>query len=395
MKKIILVTPWFGEFAGGAEIQAKGIAVELNKRGIETMIFTTCSKSPYDSWWDDFYAPGEYTVYGLRTVRFRTNDDRYPYENAVSKFVRGEELTEDEKESYFISGINSDDLIRELDNFIDKEYEIICVPYFQGLSHACINAYPEKISLIPCFHNEPQFYWDNTENILHNSKYIFYNSPEEKELAVKVYGTKVGRKVVEGPVTGEGVELPFEYAALESKDANVSYEIENYILYLGRKEKGKNVHILCDWFVKYVAQSKSSLKLVFVGGGDVSILPDHPQIIDYGFVSEKDKYYLIQKALSVINLSMNESFSLVIMESWLMSRPVVVHAHCAVTRGHAIRSNGGLYVADEFEFITSLQLLEQKKEIADKLGQSGCQYVQGNFNYDSVLEKYLGELKVF
>ncbi len=39
-KKIIIVTPWFGRFAGGAELLARGMAGELNKRGLSTTVFT-------------------------------------------------------------------------------------------------------------------------------------------------------------------------------------------------------------------------------------------------------------------------------------------------------------------------------------------------------------------
>jgi len=71
-KKIIIVTPWFERFAGGAEQLARGMAREFNKRGLPAMVFTTCSLSPYDSWWEDHYQPGVYDVAGIETRRFAT-----------------------------------------------------------------------------------------------------------------------------------------------------------------------------------------------------------------------------------------------------------------------------------------------------------------------------------
>ena len=35
--KIIIVTPWFGEFAGGAEFLSKSLAIEFNKRGMTSV----------------------------------------------------------------------------------------------------------------------------------------------------------------------------------------------------------------------------------------------------------------------------------------------------------------------------------------------------------------------
>ena len=85
--KIIIVTPWFGEFAGGAEVLAKGLAVEFNKRGIETLVFTTCCQSPYSDWWTDYYEEGEYEVYGVKTFRFSLNDTKESYEDALGHWI--------------------------------------------------------------------------------------------------------------------------------------------------------------------------------------------------------------------------------------------------------------------------------------------------------------------
>ncbi len=179
-RKVIVVTPWFGEFAGGAERLARGLAVELNRRGIPTMVFTTCSRSPYDNWWEDYYEAGRSQVAGVTTHRFRTNRERDAYIAAVSKLERGEGLTAAEQCDFFLGGINSRELVRALGPYLTKDYEILAVPYFQGLTHAVVNAYPERVSLIPCFHDEPPFYWQAVETLLRNSKRIFFNSPEER-----------------------------------------------------------------------------------------------------------------------------------------------------------------------------------------------------------------------
>ena len=38
-----------------------------------------------------------------------------------------------------------------------------------------------------------------------------------------------------------------------------------------------------------------------------------------------------------------ESFSIVIMESWLCGTPILVNAHCPVTVEHCQNSQGGLF----------------------------------------------------
>jgi glycosyltransferase involved in cell wall biosynthesis len=405
-KKIGIITPWFGSFAGGAERLARGVALELNKRGITTIVFTTCSLSPYDSWWQDHHKPGVDEVEGIRTLRFATGKVREPYDAVISKITRGKSLSPSDQENFFDYGINSPDLVQALGEYVNDKYELIALPYFHGLTHSVVNEYPNQISLIPCFHDEAQFYWPATERLLNNSKHIFFNAHEEKQLTIKHYGRRVGRRVVEGVVTGVGIELPSTNGAeangtiQEGLDPTTRTSQEGwlapadrYFVYAGRKEKGKNVHVLGEWFVEYARQHGGNTKLVFIGGGDESLVPSSEHCVDLGFVSEATKLDVIKNSMGVINLSENESFSIVIMEAWLCGVPSVVSAKCAVTRSHVSRCNGGLFVSDRDEFCQALKHLEDNEPIRRRLAANGQQYLMREFSFDTVLSRYLGELE--
>src|SRR6267142_1238352 len=291
-KKIIIVTPWFERFAGGAELLAKGMAREFDKRGIPTMVFTTCSLSPYDSWWKDHY--------------------------------------------------------------------------------------------------EPQFYWGTTEALLRHAKLIFFNSAEEKQMTIRQYGQKVGRRIVEGVVTGVGVELLIS----DDQQGAISPRLpDSYFVYAGRKEVGKNVRLLCQWFTSYAEKFRRDTKLIFIGGGDKSLIPSTDHFIDLGFVSEATKQHVISQSKGVINLSENESFSIVIMEGWLLGVPAIVSAGCAVTTNHVRRCNGGLYVANGDEFGLALEYLEEQDAVRKILAANGQQYVSREFSFDAVLARYLREFR--
>jgi glycosyltransferase involved in cell wall biosynthesis len=389
-KKIIIVTPWYGRFAGGAELLARGMAGELNKRGLSTTVFTTCSLSPYDSWWEDHYKPGVYEVAGIETRRFATNKSRARYEAVIGKLRRATKLTATDEQDFFDYGINSSDLVKALREYVDGNYEIIALPYFHGLTNSVINEYPGRISLIPCFHDEPQFYWGTTERILRHAKLIFFNAAEEKQMTIREYGQRLGRRIVESVITGVGVELP---KLVEEQTAFSEPLPENYFVYAGRKEVGKNVPLLCQWYASYVERFRRDTKLVFIGGGDKALIPASDQFMDLGFVSEATKQHVIRHSLGVINLSENESFSIVIMEGWLLGVPVVVSAQCAVTKDHVRRCNGGLYVASGDEFALALEYLEEHEEARSVLGAQGQQYVAGEFSFDAVLARYLTEFR--
>ena len=388
-KKIGIITPWFGRFAGGAERLARGMAGELNKRGVSTIVFTTCSLSPYDSWWQDHYEPGSHDVEGINTLRFQTGKNREPYDAVIAKISRGKSLTTREQQDFFDYGINSESLVRALADYVNDEYELLALPYFHGLTHSVVNEYPNKISLVPCFHDEPQFYWSATERLLANSKHIFFNAHEEKQLTIKHYGRRVGRRVVESVVTGVGVELPPSNGSVEEPPEPIS---GNYFVYAGRKERGKNVHLLGEWFLDYTRMHSGNTRLVFIGGGDETLVPKSDRCLDLGFVSEARKLEILKNSLGVINLSENESFSIVIMEGWLSGVPSVVSANCAVTRGHVSKSNGGMFVADKDEFCTALKHLEDHEGLRHRLAANGRQYMTREFSFDVVLARYLNEL---
>jgi glycosyltransferase involved in cell wall biosynthesis len=386
-KKIIIVTPWFGRFAGGAELLARGMAREFNRRGVHASVFTTCSRSPYDDWWEDHYAPGVDEVEGVETHRFATVTDRAPYEAVIGKLRRGETLTSRDEQDFFSHGINSDDLVDALDEYVGRDYEIIALPYFHGLTHSAVNAYPGNISLVPCFHDEPQFYWAATEELLRHARHVFFNSEEEKLLTIRRYGRSVGRRIVESVVAGVGVELP-ACGELQGDDVELP---GSYFVYAGRKEAGKNVRLLCEWFASYAEKFRRDTKLIFIGGGDESLIPSGDQFIDFGFVPEELKRRIVGGAKGVVNLSENESFSIVIMEGWLLGVPAVVSARCAVTTGHVRRCDGGLYVANGDEFALALNYLDDDGAARVALAANGRRYVEREFSFDAVLARYLRE----
>ena len=389
-RKIIIVTPWFGRFAGGAELLARGMAREFNKRGVRTTVFTTCSRSPFDSWWEDHYQPGAYEVAGIETKRFATVKNRRRYEAVISKLSRDADLTSGDEQDFFNHGINSTDLVEALRPYTNGDYEILAVPYFHGLTHSVINNYPGKVSVVPCFHNEPQFYWSATETLLRNAKLIFFNSAEEKQMTIRTYGHKVGRRIIEGVVAGVGVEAA---RIVEEEEKDSEGLPNNYFVYAGRKEAGKNVPLLCQWFAGYVKKFGSTARLVFIGGGDKSLVPSSDLFVDLGFVSEGTKLGVFQRSKGIINLSKNESFSIVLMEGWLVGVPAVVSASCAVTTSHVRRCNGGLYVNDSDEFELALRSLEEYQALRHQLGANGKEYVRREFSFDAVLSRYVKEFK--
>jgi len=386
-KTIIIVIPWFGEMAGGAEFLAKTLAMQFNSFGIKCLIFTTCSRSQHHNWWQDYYKEGRYIYDGLEVYRFSTNKNQIKYEASVIKTINNQQLTEEEKANFFICGINSNNLIKSIKKFVyNDNYEIIALPYFQGLTHSIINSYKNRISMIPCFHNEPQLYWNDSKTLIKNAKHIFFNSPEEKILVYNTYGNCFNNIISNSPVAGLGIDI---HKPIYKILSNIP---KKYFIYVGKKDEGKNIKILCDWFIEYKKHNKNNIKLLFVGGGNPNLIPKHNYFIDYGFVDIITKNSLIKKSLGLINLSQNESLSLVIMEAWLNSVPVVVANKCNVTKNLALKANGGLYADNKFEFEIILNYLSSNKNESLMLAKNGFDYIKKRYSIKRILNIYINKL---
>jgi len=397
--KMTIVTPWYGEFAGGAEVAARNYAEKLAQCGIKVEILTTCCKSPYDNWWIDSLEPGTYERNGVLIRRFPVNSKgQQLYEQAVVKHANRSKLSKKEKYNFFTYGINSDVLIEFAKNA--DTTAILALPYFQALTFSLIKEMPNRVSLIPCFHDEDQFYWEPIREMLLNARNIIFLSEEEKDLTIRNYGPIIGRKVVEAVVAGVGVKNKNNTIVVNVKNnekldsVRVKYSLpENFFLYVGRKEVGKGVLELVNWYREFISQQKKSdskeTPLVFIGGGDPSLIPSDTGFVDLGFVDEQDKQNLMQAAQGVINLSTNESFSLVIMEAWLRGTPVIVSSECEVTAGHCRRGHGGLPVKDVEEFCKALDILTKNQETNSTIGRQGYTYVCTNYNWPSVIEKII------
>jgi glycosyltransferase involved in cell wall biosynthesis len=115
---------------------------------------------------------------------------------------------------------------------------------------------------------------------------------------------------------------------------------------------------------------------------------DRKYVTDLGYVSEQDKHDACAAALAFVQPSVNESLSIVIMESWLASRPVVVHAGCAVTAHHVKRSQGGLAFGTYFEFEEILNLLLDEPGLGDALARNGRAYVLNELSWPRCLERF-------
>lgn len=386
MKKIGFVTPWFGEkIPGGAEMALRELAQHLHIAGVELEILTTCVEKFSSDWNKQFHKSGKTIENGLIVRRFSVRKrDVLKFDSVNFKLINNIPIDKNEEKIYIQEMINSPDLYAYL-NKHQQDYSIfIFIPYMFGTTYFGIKQCPDKSVLIPCLHNESYAYLSIFKELFSELRGMIFLAYPEETLANKIYNMCNVNSAVLG--LGVNTNISGEPTAFRKK-----YSISSpFILYAGRKDIGKNIDTLIKYFSKYKERNHNDIKLVMIGGGDISIpIEQKENILDLGFVSVEDKYNAFSASMVLCQPSQNESFSIVIMESWICGRPVLVNSKCEVTKDFAIRSNAGLFFDNFYDFEGVLNYIFEHPEQTDQMGQLGHKFVVENFSWDIVVEKYI------
>ena len=386
--KIAFVIPWYGEnIPGGAETECRGTAENLQKAGIEVEILTTCVKEFSSNWNTDYFKEGTYQVNHIPVRRFSVRKRNTAIFDSINyKLMQNQKISINEEEIFIHEMVNSDNLYSYIQDH-GQEYDFfLFIPYMFGTTYYGSQIHPEKSILIPCLHDESYAHLSIYKKMFKKVAGLIFLSEPEKDLANCLYQPACRQIVL-----GGGIETDF---SCNPEQFRKKFKISGpFILYAGRKESGKNVPLLLDFFTRFKQDNPSDLKLVLIGSGNIDIPPEcKEEVIDLGFVSRQDKYDAYAAATILCQPSVNESFSIVIMESWLCETPVLVHGNCAVTWDFCVKSNGGLYFFDYLEFKESVQFLLDHPLIRKKMGQSGRQFVLNNFSWETIVNNYKNEL---
>lgn len=391
--KIAAVLPRFGAtLGGGAETLVRSLLLELRSRGEvlakeidQIEVWTTCAKD-HRTWANEL--PSGMTLEdGIVVRRFPVDERDLPCfvekEIAISK---GIVLSVEEQLQWLKSGVNSMELYQHIaDCGQDFDY-ILFAPYLFPTSFWGALIYPERSIVFPCLHDEAYAYQDVFEYLFRKVRGVIFNATGERELFKKLY--RIPDISSKSGVVGMGFceRIHKEGALIESQELAT----KPYIIYSGRKEQGKNLDLLIEYFSAYkTLRFESALQLVIIGAGEINFLDKLPEfVLDLGFVSEERKYDLLRNALCLCQPSVNESFSIVMMEAWLEGVPVLVNSHSVVTKGHVIESSGGLYFGNFEEFVAVLDELQKNSELARTLGESGEAYVKTQYNWDATITRF-------
>ena len=383
--KIAFVVQRYGlEVNGGAELLCRLIAEHLSKyHDIE--VITTCAKD-YVTWRDE-YKPGKDNVNGIIVWRFSVDFPRNIKNFSKISEILSREVHNKENEIEWMKqqGPYSTGLLDFISRNKDAYDYFVFVTYLYCTTFFGLPLVREKAILVPTAHDEPPIYFSIFKRLFESPKAIVFNTEEEKKFVESRFNTRDKPNAT----IGVGIDVPEK---IDPDDFKRKYKVDTFIIYAGRIDEGKGCGELFEYFLRYKKETKSEIKLVLLGKPVIKI-PEHPDIVSLGFVSEQDKFNGIMASQLLLMPSKYESFSMVIMEAWLCNRAVLVNGDCEVLKGHAVKSNGGLWYQNYEEFRECLTLLLSNEILRDKMGENGKRYAEENYSWNIVEEKYLKLLK--
>jgi hypothetical protein len=400
--RIALVVQRYGrEVVGGSETLARQYGGMLAEH-CDVEVLTTCALDHVT--WDNYFPEGVTTDSGVTVRRFRTDFLRTIYWGRLYEMLKGRM----DERAFAGSEREKTTLARRLARWPRAlQEEVIywqgpcCSGLFEHLSHERtaydlflfftylfpttyfgIQMVPgERAILCPTLHDEPMAYLPVMRGLFQRPRFTIFLSEAERRLGEGLVGFR-GASAVIGMAVGQ----------TESSVALPSGTPSSFVLYAGRIEPSKGTDMLIECFCAYKERHPSDLKLVLIGAAGTPI-PRHADVHYLGFVSEAQKAALMRRARVFIHPSPYESFSIVLLESFLQGTPALVNGQSQVLTEHCRRSGAGEAFGSLEDFVARLHALLGADERRQTMGERGQRYVTDNFTYDRVADQLLVSFK--
>jgi glycosyltransferase involved in cell wall biosynthesis len=388
--KLCFVVQRYGEgVVGGAERYVESLASGLAADGHDVSVITSCATS-YSDWADEF-PPGTVeqsgvTVHRLPVRSARDNDRFIPLHlRAVDAFDTPLWPWAQDRWSQTMGPdlLGGEELVAAEAQRCDVTV-LVGYHYAQTLRLTGIAAAFGPTIVIPTAHPEGAFHVGWVGHMFDHADHVVCLAHEEADLVRTNHPQ--AREVTVVPCPVEPIDRPDDRAIAETLAAYGLTGVR-YAVVVGRVDpaKGSDDAVrFSRWFRRCV---DDDFELVVVGPGGDDVGGDG--VRPTGFVDEATKLALVAASEVVVQPSYMESFSLALMEGWLLGRPALVQRRSRVLAGHVARSSGGVAYHDYFEFEAALTMLGRHPGVAADMGAAGRAYVLREFAWTKVSAEFL------
>lgn len=384
MKKIAFVVQRYGkEVNGGAETLCRELAEHLSAVDLHIDVLTTCAVDYYS--WKNEYKKGEEHLNGVKVRRFKSDKERdmRQFNELSGRAFADKENTTLGEQWMKAQGPYSSDLFKYIEEHQNDYDAFVFFTYLYATTYFGTKRVHDKkkIILVPTAHDETPIYLSVFDEVFSRAGGFIFNTKEEEEFSQKRFHISHTPSII----AGMGVTFPEGFSPY-AESFKTAYHLSDYVIYAGRIDEPKGCKDMFRMWAEYKLAYPSDLKLVLMGKAEIDI-PKRDDILSLGFISEEEKYNGIAGAKCMLIPSAFESFSIVLLESFLCNVPVLVNEKSEVLKGHCLRSNGGLWYGTDEEFAEGLQYILAHENIRKRLGENGNAYVKKEYAWPTVLER--------
>jgi glycosyltransferase involved in cell wall biosynthesis len=376
----LVIQRYGAEVVGGAELHCRWVAEHLAERH-RVEVLTTAATDYLT--WHNVLEPGLSELNGVVVRRFPVVRERRleRFDPVANKVCFAAHTDEEERQWLEEHGPVCPDLIGYLRRH-EAEYDaLVFFSYRYWTTYFGMQVAPHKSLLVPTAEHDRVIYLRLFGPFFRLPAAIAFNTPEERDLIERA----TGNSGLRGDVVGTGIERP-AFVPVDEVTPRLDL-LGDYLVYVGRIEPEKGCAVMIDHFLRWQRETRANMTLALFGRGTLTVAENaHVRLM--GVVPDGDKLAAIARARALVMPSRHESLSMVVLEAWMMQRPVLVNGDCEVLRGQVLRANGGLYYRRYEEFAAALDLLLAEPALADALGRQGYAYFQDNYAWERIMEKY-------
>ena len=386
MRLLYVVQRYGEEIVGGSESACRMFAESLVSRGHEVTVLTSCALSYVD--WANHFPAGDSIINGVRVRRLpvvqqRESETFSKLHHSMMHSLNRASMSE-QFEWLDAMGPILDDYLHNLSELSRGVDAVVFMTYLYPTTVLGVLSLIGDVPIVlqPTAHDELPAYVPIYRSVFCAADSFIFFTEEERDTVRKIHSFEP-----RGVVAGIGMTSSTPRDSGERFRNIHGLGNDPYLLYVGRLDTFKGVSELMRYFVEFKGRHPSPLRLVLSGEKNMD-LPDVEDIKYVGFLDEDEKASAIAGSVLLVQPSPFESFSIVLCEAWLQSRPVLVQGYSNVLMGQVRRSGGGLPYNGYAEFEGCLERLLRDHDLRDELGSNGRQYVLNNYNWDTVLTRF-------
>lgn len=279
-----------------------------------------------------------------------------------------------------VRGPVSSELESWLNNNI-KDYDAILGHSIPFSTTVLASHYGKKFNkpvvLLPHFHIDDEFYhWNSYYYALKLADTVIA-APQN---SVSLFYDKIN--VNSHALPGGAIDKK-EYENIDCSYFNQTYKRKHpFFLVLGRKTAAKNYKWAIDAIQK-VNENTKRCELVIIGKDEDQEEIKHDNVHYLGELDRKYVLGALKECIGLITMSESESFGIVILEAWMLKKPVIVNENCAAFVELVKDMHNGL-LSNKYNLHDKINFVLDSFQTSKALGENGYLEIKEKYTWNSL-----------